>query len=296
MTWFIFIFKQPNPLIPFIVIAVIAGILSALLRFLSENWGIISFVISSIITAVVIIRSIVKNVKGDESLLGNAKAHGIVFSSFWWVGTFLLLLAGHLLRPVIIVNPDEIELGLAVIFCVFGIISGVIIGWRKASESCDGAVESAGAGAIGSAIIIIGIFLIATVLGYTEIVKGLLIWGLVAITAAVAGAILGAILGAIGSVFKIGGALIGSLLGIIGGGGLGAFIGVLINGMLKSTIGSIGAVMLIISCSYSLYNSFSPENNTTNGKGRGVCLFLLLLVALSVLVLPRLIPYFPSLD
>ena len=295
-------------LISLLIFGLIIWGLVRVFTWVAENWGIVSFVLGGVAIVFIIIRSI----RNFSDLRANTNDHGVSFSILWWLGTLVLISLLFLQKGTPQYSPHEMEFGLAVVFCILGVIPGAIKGWEF-SDSGNDAGKNALIGAVG--FIILTIFLLVTtvtgreffvmtfydvlqdlfygslILGILGLLIGLLIIGIAVV---VAGAIIGVILSAICAIIDRfasrgcdrGGALLGSLLGLIGGGGIGSLFGTLVNGMLASPIGTIGAAMLVFACSFGFYNFFSPNNETSCGKGRVIYMVLIWLAALSVGLLP----------
>jgi len=270
-----------NPFGILIGLILVVCVLSSLFNFMAENWGIISLILG--ITAIIF--AIIKSSKSQISLIENMKTHGLIFSLLWWIGTLMILFTGLLIKKNTEISLNEIEIGFSIIFGIPGILIGLITGWKIALEEISEISENALYGAIGFGSIAFIFTFIQMVQNLSNILNGIFSLILGTIIFAIIGAVLGAVLGAIGKIFNIGGAFTGGLLGLVIFGGLSVFLGILFSAMIKSTSGTIGAAMLVLTSSYGLFNIISNNED----RDRIICLILFWFIAIALFLLPRFI-------
>jgi hypothetical protein len=270
--------------------------LGALIKLAANYWGMISFILGNAAILFAIIRSIINYKNNGVSFFGNIKAHGVVFSIIWLLGTLSLLFVGYSFRELILIDSSQtviIRFLFGALFCVIGIIVGAIMGSQLWGEYGGDEVEfSAKIFAVSFVIIGISLPLLfsrsdsdAFGLGISLIVLPII----AGIAGTVIGAILGSILGLIGSFWGVGGILAGGLSGIICGGSLGVLLSIVFFEILKSSsngiLGAAGVGELVLAASFGLFNLCSPKDDNhlkDTLKGRIAFLVLLLLAALSI--------------
>jgi hypothetical protein len=266
-----------------IILALLGGVAFALYRlvqWVAANWQIIVFVIFNVVLVIYIISRL------TEHTWSKVKAHGGVFSLFWWLGTIVLLVSVYFVKKYSAAYPDYMKIVFGVVFGIVFLLEGAITGGKE------GVKDSAAGWALGfrRGIPILG-FIVGLIFAYAyggigqyKVLVSIIFGFLSGIGCGIVSIILSLIFGAIGKLCGIGLAISGAFFGVIRGAVLGALFGVFVNALLPSPFGAVAAAEMVLAGSFLFFERFSPVDEGAAGECRKPILALLLFLALTAAV------------